>query len=113
MIASATRNRTVTVPTLSARAYLALVRTAQTAYTLALEMADVEPEDARAFRDAGTQLRVIAEHLLPRLGDLSLVALKEDRRYALRCVFAWAAGGAETRVARELRRYARGIGVTR
>lgn len=74
-------------------AHHALTETALHACAIAHDCAEQDGENTTGFQDAYDHLEAIASWLFAMEGDLDLES--EERRYALRCVFDWAARGAE------------------
>ena len=95
---------------LSDRARAELLRFALEGAHLAGELAGMGGEEDASFRDAEGHLLAICTGLIDRKGPAYFTG-DRDRRYALRCVIAWAARRAPRALRRELRAYAWKVGV--
>ena len=98
---------------LSEHAHLAFFVTLERALKIARAEASRRGTLTQGFLDATRHLEAIFDSPLLQTGRPGPLTLDHDRRYTLRCVFAWATRGAAPAVRLELRRFARLIGVTR
>lgn len=98
---------------LSVRAHDVLVATAIRAVEIAQAEASRRGKPIQGFLEAVRHLEGIIDSPFMATGRAGPLTLDPDRRYTLRCVFAWAALEANPAVRLELRRFARLIGVTR
>jgi hypothetical protein len=89
-----------------------LQRTLERALGIVAELEGRVPV-AEGLEDASTHLLEVFESPLVQTGRAGPLSLDPNRRLTLKCVFAWAAREATPAVRRELRRFARLMGVTR
>lgn len=113
MIAARRRTPAPSPLALSERAHDVLVATTIRALEFAQAQAARGGKPTQGLLDALRHLEAIIGSPLMAAGRAGPLTLDPDRRYTLRCVFAWAAREAAPGVRLELRRFARLIGVTR
>ncbi len=99
-----------TAVALSSRARAELICFAHEGAELAAELAALEGEGGQAYREAREQLLAVRKGLIENLGACYF-STDADRHHALRSVIAWTAKRVAPGLRRELRAYARGIGV--